>query len=496
MTHRAVLLGIDIGTTGVRAAAITELGTVVAHVSEPCPPDTRTAGRAEADAQAWWDAVCRVVSTLGERVALADVVGIGVTGQTPTAVLVDDAGRPVRPAILWLDVRAGAEARAIDHDLGPGGAGAIGGNAMHAYYLGPKLAWLKAHEPQSLEAAALVLQSHAFIVLRLTGEAVCDPSAAMLCAPLFDARSRAWSADGARAVGVDMTILPKVTRAHDVVGHVTRQASQATGLREGTPVVAGGGDFAAAALGAGVTEKGQACVMLGTAGNLLVPMTEPRFDTRLINSHHVGVDRWLAIGGTLCGGALEWFRQACAPGASWEQLEAEARAALESQARADRAAATDLIVLPYFQGERTPIWDERARAVIFGADLTHARGHLYLALLEGIALGFKDCLRVVEEGGLRLKEVVATSGAGQSGVLRQLLSDALGAELTWRAGSEGTVTGAAILAGIGVGCMPSLDSAGAASGLMRHRPDPPAQERLERLFARRRALYEAIKGQF
>jgi xylulokinase len=486
-----VLLGIDIGTTGVRAAVVTRAGRTLAEESEPCAPDTGVGGRAEADPEGWWLAICRVLGRLAARAPLGDVAGVGVVGQAPTAVLLDANARSVRPAILWMDVRAAAEARAIEAELGPGVAEAIGGNRCHAYFLGPKLAWLAQHEPRALERTALVVPSHALVVLRLTGEAACDASTGMLCAPLFDARAGDWSARGARAIGIDPAKLPRLASSHDVVGAVTEQASRLTGLRAGTPVVAGGGDFAAAALGSGVVEEGQVGLMLGTSGNLLVPMKSPRFDTRLIQSHHVGVERWLALGGTLCGGALEWFRHTCASDASWETLEAEVASAGEPTG--------ELLVLPYFQGERTPIWNEGARGVIFGADLSHGRGELYRAFMEGVALGFKHAARVAEEGGLRLSEVVATNGAGRSGALRQILCDALGVPLAWADDTGGTVKGAAALAALGTGVVPDVAALGAWSDerpRTHHRPEPRAQARLERLFERRLSLNEALRSEF
>jgi xylulokinase len=485
------LLGIDIGTTGVRAAAFDGDGSVLADAREAGGYSTTAPGYAEADAERWWDQVCACCARVGGRTPLAAVDAVAVTGQAPTAVVVDGEGRPLRPAVLWLDVRADREAVAIDGALGPGGAFALGGNRMHAYYLGPKLAWLQANEPGLLDRAALVLQSHAFVVQRLTGEATCDLSTAMLCAPLFDPRAGGWSARGAQAAGIPLRLLPRIVRSHDVVGRVTRAAAALTGLREGTPVVGGGGDFAASALGAGVVEEGQGCLMLGTAGNLLVPTREPRFDARLINSHHVGCDRWLSLGGTLCGAALEWFRDAFAPGVEWATLEAEAQAA--------GPAGPDLLVLPYLQGERTPIWDETARGVFFGLDLTHRRGHLLRALVEGIALGFRHCLKVVEETGVVPHEVVAANGAGQSALLRQTLADALGRPVTWAPAGEvpATVRGAALLAGIGCGVVKDVSASRSwerTAGLVRHEPDPRGRDRLERTFARRLALYDAVSA--
>ncbi len=492
---KRVLLGIDIGTTGVRAVAIDEDGRLLAEAREPCPPETTNPGRVEADAEVWWSATCTVTSRLAAATRIDRVEAIGVTGQAPTAILVDADGRPLRRAILWLDVRAADEARTLDTALGPGRAEAIGGNRMHAYYLGPKLAWLRAHEPETLARAALILQSHAFVAMRLTGAAACDASTAMLCAPLFDARARAWSSPGAAATGVNESALPRIVRAHDVLGAVTHAAAAATGLREGTPVVAGGGDFAASALAAGVVDQGDACLTLGTAGNLTMPMDEPRFDSRLVNTHHVGCTRWLALGGTLCGAALEWFRRACAPGVPWEVLEAEAAGVAPG--------ADGVLVLPYLQGERTPIWDERARGAFVGLELAHGRAHLYRALLEGIALGFRACLAVAEEGGLRLGQVIAVEGAGRSALLRQTCADALGVPVTWVRGGGSAGAGAAILAGLGTGILADSRvgrtwterfAAESPADTARHEPDPRATARLREVFAHRTALYGRLAG--
>jgi xylulokinase len=487
-----LLLGIDLGTTAVRAAAFDTHGRRVADASEPCPHQAPAPGRAEADPAAWWAAVGAVCARIAGQVTLASVEGVAVTGQAPTAVLVDADGAAVRPAILWLDVRADQEARALAAALATdGGAEAIGGNRMHAYFLGPKLAWIRAHDPAALDRTALVLQSHAFVAMRLTGEAACDPSTAMLCAPLFDARAGSWSDRGAREVGIGREKLPRVARSHDVVGAVTRSAAASTGLRAGTPVVSGGGDFAASALGAAVIDEGEACLMLGTAGNLMVPADEPRFDARLINSHHVGCERWLSLGGTLCGAALEWFRCLFAPGVAWDVLESEAAAV--------DADASELVLVPYLQGERTPIWDEAARGMLLGMNLSHRRGDVFRAMVDGIALGFRDCLEVVEAHGVRVREVVAANGAGQSALLRQTLADALGVPVTWSRSGGGTLEGAAILAGLGTGVFPSARAAVDAFGAgrtdrVRHEPCARSHERLLRLLERRRALYGAVRS--
>lgn len=478
--RRVLLLGIDIGTTGVRAAAFDTKGARVAEHAVPCPYDAPKPGWAELDPEAWWRAVRDACAAVAAEIDAAQVAAIGVTGQAPTVALLDADGRSLRPAILWLDTRADAEAHALAA-RGEDEARRASGNRTHAYFAGPKLAWLRAHEPASLDRARWIAQSHAFVAMRLCGEIATDRSTAMLCAPLFDVATQSWSDARARAVGVDVAMLPRVTPAHEVIGAVTRAAAEATGLREGTPVVAGGGDFAASALGAGVVEEGEACLMLGTAGNLLMPMRAPSFDARMINSHHVGADRWLTLGGTLSGAAQEWFRRAIG-GASFAELDDEA----------SRAEARGLLFLPYLQGERTPIWDVAARGAFAGLDLSHGRGDMWRALLEGIALSFVHCARIVRERGVSLTEVVAANGGGKSALFRQILCDALGAPLAYVPSGGGTVAGAAILAGIGAGAFDAGAARAWRGATVHHAPSATAHARYTELFEARLALAEAL----
>lgn len=445
----ARLLGIDIGTTGVRAAVFDEAGKMHADASIECLYDAPHPGWAEIDPEKWWAAVGNVLG----RIDTSNVDAIAVVGQAPTAVLLD---RP-EPAILWLDTRAEAQARAL---------------GIPAYYLGPKLAWLDAHA--KLPTDLRVLQSHAYIAYRLTGELATDPSTAALCLPHFDVAKRAW---------LDPARFPAIRSAHEVIGRVK---ANTFGLREGTPVVAGGGDFAAATLGAGVVAEGEACLMLGTAGNLLVPRSTPGTDPRLINACHVGSDAWLSLGGTLSGGAQEWLRKT---------LGGVAHAELDAEAAKLPVSAEGLLFLPYLQGERTPIWDTEARGTFTGLGLNHGRGHLWRALLEGIALSFVDCQEVLEQdGGVRLREVTAANGGGKSAVFRQILCDTLGVPLEYTPVSGGTVSGAAMLAALGIGALASAADGKKWRGeVVRHEPDVEAHARYRELLPIRRALYESLR---
>lgn len=483
----ATLLGIDIGTSGVRAALFDARGAVLADAAAPCGYDAPQVGWAEADAGAWWRAVQAVLASLAQRAALDEVACVAVTGQAPTAVLVGEDGAPLRPAILWLDTRADAEAK----ELG-----------THAYYLGPKLLWLARHEASTLARARWILQSHAFVAWKLTGEVATDPSTAALCLPLFDLGARAWLHSACKAIGVRPDALPPIRRANDVLGAITPDAARATGLRAGTPVVVGGGDFAAATLGAGVVDEGEACLMLGTAGNLLVPRRTPGADARLINAHHVGADAWLSLGGTLSGGAQEWLRHAMTRSTGFDD-DTAVRGALPSFEALDREAAgvpagcDGLLFLPYLQGERTPIWDVDARGAYVGLGLHHGRGHLWRALLEGIALSFVDCQIVLEEDGVVLREVIAANGGGKSALFRQILCDALGVPLAYTPQGGGTLAGAAVLAALGAGVLTSAAESRAWRGdSVRHAPAPDVTARYRELLRLRRATYEGLRGVF
>jgi sugar (pentulose or hexulose) kinase len=357
---------------------------------------------------------------------------------------------------------------------------------VHAYFLGPKLAWLRRHEPARFERPLTILQSHSYPVMRLTEARVTDYSSAALAAPLYDCRTRAWSPEMCAALGVDPAWLPEIKPSHAIAGRVTAAAARETGLREGTPVAVGGADFAASTLAAGVTEPGEACLMLGTAGNLIMPLAAPDFDTRLINSHHVGCDRYLALGGTLSGALQEWFRSIAAPGAAFETLDAEAAAV--------PAGADGLRLLPYLQGERTPVWDAGACGAFVGLSLVHGRGHLYRAVLEGVAVSFRHCAEIAAEKGLALREVIAVNGGARSAVWRQILCDALGVPLLYVPDGAGAPTGGALLAGMAVGLVDGVATARRwRSALVRHAPDAGRTATYAALLAARRALYSAIR---
>jgi xylulokinase len=483
-----MLLGIDIGTSGTRVAAFSEDGRRLAEASHSYGYDIPARGWAESDPEVFWTATRRALSELATKVEFDQVRSIAVVGQAPTIVLLDANGRPLRPAILWLDTRAETEARELN---------------VPAYFLGPKLLWLARHAPDDVQRTHQSLELHAFIAYRLTGVAAVDPSTAALSRPLFDLAKLDWDPSmfaRVRApdtgVGITRAQLPTVRRSHERLGEVTAHAAEETGLRAGTPVVVGGGDFAAATLGAGALDEGAACLMLGTAGNLLVPRRAPGHDPRLINTFHVSTgDTWLSLGGTLSGGAHTWFRKAFAAEArsepSFSTLDAEASSLPPGSER--------LLFLPQLQGDRTPSWNTSARGAYIGVEPSHGRGHLWRALLEGVALGFVECQATLQEAGVVIRNVVATDGGGQSSLFRQILADALGVPVAYAEDAGGTIRGAAILAALGSGVIKSAHDASLGSWRIPTRelmPRPGAHRVYAELLRIRREASSSLSSVF
>jgi len=487
-----LLLGIDLGTASAKAGLFTPAGRRVALATAAYSYRVPHPGWAEMDAEDWWEATCRLVRALLAQAGARpeSVAAIGVSGQVPTLLPVDGAGRPVGPAILWLDTRSEVEAQEIADRLGRESCERIGGNRIHPYYLGPKLLWFMRHHRDVFLRTKRLLQSHSYPVLRLTGEVVTDYSCGALCAPLYDGPARAWAGRICNALDISTDLLPSLCPAQALAGTVTRAAAEATGLCPGTPVAVGGGDFACSTLGAGVLEEGEACLMLGTAGNLIMPLKEPCFDPRLINSHHVGCDRFLALGGVLSGAVIEWCRATLgAEESSFGRLEAEAAAV--------PPGAEGLLLLPHLQGTRSPTWNVRARGVLFGLSLHHGRGHLYRATLEGIGFSLRQCLAVMEERGFRLTEIVAVNGGARSRLWRQILADILGVPLVYAPEDAGAPGGAAILAGIAAGVLEGAEAARAWRGRTeRHDPAPATHRRYEELFPLYGRLYEDVRPEF
>jgi xylulokinase len=457
------LVGLDVGTTGVKVIAITPDGEVLATALEPYGPSAPQPGWSEQDPEDWWSASRAALARLGIQKRR-----VGLSGQMHGLVCLDERGRPLRPAILWNDQRTAAECAEIEERLGLERLIALTGNRALTGFTAPKLLWLRRNEPEVYSRISRIVLPKDYVRLRLTGEWTIDAADASGTL-LFDVARRRWSDEVLDALEIPAEWLPPVGESTEV---------------------AGAGDQQAAALGVGVIAPGTVSVVLGTSGVVLAALPGYAHDAtaRVHAFCHAVPGLWEAMGVMLnAAGALQWLRDALAPGASFEELTAEA-------ARWD-AGAGGVTFLPYLQGERTPHADPAATASFSGISLRHDRGALVRAVLEGVAYGLRDSLELLRELGVDARAARASGGGAQSRFWLEIVASVLGLPLERCAVDEGSAYGAALLAGVAEGAFASAEEAVAACVRVRETVEPNAAwaQRYADGYARYRALYPAIR---
>ncbi len=454
-----VVLGIDASTTATKAVLVDEAGLVAGIASAEYGFSQPRPLWSEQDPGLWWDgavtAIRRVLAESGTPAS--DVVAIGLTGQMHGLVLLDAAGDVLRPAILWNDQRTGAECDAIRTAVGAQRLVEITGNDALTGFTAPKLIWVRDHEPDVWRRVAHVLLPKDYVRLRLTGEYAIDKAdgAGTL---LFDLAARDWSREVLDALRIDPAWMPRTWEGPEVTGVVSDGAAAATGLRAGTPVVAGGGDQAANAVGVGAVVPGRMALSLGTSGVVFATTDRPLFEPtgRVHAFCHAVPGRWHLMSVMLsAAGSLRWFRDAVAPGVGFGDLTAEAGEV--------PAGSGGLLFLPYLSGERSPYPDPLARGAFVGLTLAHDRRYLTRAVLEGVAFGLRDGLDLMVAAGMPAPDQIRASGGGTaSGLWRQILADVLDAEIATVSTTEGAAYGAALLAAVGAGWFPTIEAAAEA----------------------------------
>jgi xylulokinase len=489
-----LFLGLDVGTSGVKAVLVHPRGDVAASATAPLSLDAPRPGWAEQDPASWWTAgVAAVRRVLASRPG-AGVAAVGIAGQMHSSVFLDGAGEVIRPALLWCDGRTTAECAEITERVG--GEARLRELACNPALEGftlPKVLWLRRHEPAAFARLATVLLPKDYVRFRLTGELATEPSDASATLMYDTARMR-WSGEIMAAVGLPASLLPPVGGSAEVLGRVTAAAAALTGLAEGTPVVGGGADNACGAAGVGVVEPGEAVASWGTSGTVLAPLAEPRVDPGL-RAHtfcHVVPGTWYLMGVVLsAGGAFAWYR---------DQLARELAGAADAELRLDEEAASappgagGVTFLPYLQGERTPHRDAMARGAFTGLSLAHTRAHLTRAVLEGICFALRDSVSILRELGMAPGHLLLTGGGARSPFLRRLQAEVFGLPVTVVNREEGPAYGAALLAAVGVGAFPDLASAARAtlSRAPLEHPDPGAHAAYDEAYARFRAGYPGV----
>lgn len=493
-----LLAAIDLGTSSAKAGLFDLRGIEVSSASVEYEASFPAPAWCEERGEDWWAAAATAIRTAidASGVAASRIAGVSVSGQAPSCLPLDDRGDPLRPAIIWIDRRATAQTAFIEERVGVKAAERISGNRIDAFFAGSKWLWFKEHEPDLFARTWKLVQANGYVTFRLTGEIATDDSQAGVCTPFYDLAARRWSGDMLNALGIPPAMLPEIVPPTQIIGRVTAGAALATGLMAGTPVVAGGGDYACAVLGAGVTRPGQLVQMLGTAGNILGPMARGlRADARLVNTVHLTGDG-LVSGTIYAGGVLQWFRNTLAQPEVTAAAEAgtSAYALLDAAADAVPPGAEGLLLLPYLMGERTPLWDPDARGMVVGLTPYHTRAHLYRAALEGVAFAMRNILDVIEEGGQPVTDIISVDGGGRSDVWRRIFADVLRARIHQRAGRSATLLGNVALAGVGVGALSDLSVVEGWQEITSiAEPDPARSAHYAALHGLHRRFYEQTK---
>jgi xylulokinase len=488
-------LGMDVSTTATKALLIDAAGQVLCTASTEYPFETPKPLWSEQDPALWWQAAIQSTRAVLAQAGIAgDQVGaVGLTGQMHGLVLLDAEGRPLRPAILWNDQRTAAQCDEIRQRVGQQRFIQITGNDALTGFTAPKILWVRENEPQIYARARHVLLPKDYVRYRLTDAFAMDVADGAGTV-LMDLKARAWSAEVLDALGIPREWMPPLYEGPQVTGQISPAAAAATGLRAGTPVVAGGGDQAAQAVGVGAVRAGIVALTLGTSGVVFAttdgPFIEP--EGRLHAFCHAVPGKWHLMGVMLsAAGSLKWYHDTFAPGTTYDEL--------VEPAAAVPLGSEGLLFLPYLTGERTPYPDPLARGAFVGLTVRHGFAHLTRSVLEGVSFGLRDGLELIRAAGLgKVDQVRASGGGTKSALWRQILADVLGAELVSVNTTEGAAYGAALLAGVSQGAWPSVEAACDACVQVISKTEPIAANTAlyDACYREYHALYPRLKATF
>ncbi len=446
------LIGIDVGTSGTKSVLFDTQGNVIASATAEYPMYQPNNGWAEQDPADWWNGVCQTLKTLSAKTADGEIVGIGLSGQMHSLVLLDKDNQVIRPAILWCDQRTSAQCDKIEAIIGKDRLVEITANPALPGFTASKLVWVQDNEPENFAKVEHILLAKDYIRFMLTGEYATEVSDASGM-QLLDVANRCWSEEVCSKLGISMDKLPKVYESPELTGRVTAEAAAITGLSAGIAVAGGAGDNAAAAIGMGVCKAGKAFTTIGTSGVVFTPMDSPIIDKKgRIHTFCAAVPgTWHVMGVTQAAGlSLNWFRGNLAPNMSYGEI--------DKNAAALPIGCDKLVYLPYLMGERSPILDSNARGVFFGLSAMHTASHMARAVIEGVSYSLYSCLEVIREVGIDVSDMALCGGGGKSPFWQQMLADIYNIPIRTMVSDEGAALGAAILAGCCAGVYPSVEA--------------------------------------
>lgn len=498
------LLGIDIGTSGTKTVLFDYEGNTVAHATSEYPLYQPQIGWAEQDPNDWWAATIQTIKLVIKKSDIdpKDIKGIGLSGQMHGLVLLDDKNEVLRSSIIWCDQRTSEECEIITEVIGKERLISITANPALTGFTASKLLWVKRNQQEIFEKISKVLLPKDFIRFKLTGEFATEVSDAS-GTQLLDVPNRRWSEEVVTKLGFDLAWLPDCFESQEISGEINSVASNLTGLTEKTPVVGGGGDQAAGAIGNGIVKKGVISSTIGTSGVVFGFMDKVKIDMlgRVHTFCHAVPQKWHVMGVTQGAGlSLQWLRNNF--GGNERELakflEVDSYDLLIHQAEKANVGCSGLIYLPYLMGERTPHLDPNARGVLFGMTAKHTRNDVIRAFMEGVSYSLKDCLEIIKNMDIPINEVRASGGGGRSPLWRQMQSDMFGLDVYTTNSTEGPALGVAILAGVGAGVFKDIEQACEATikTTTKQTPNPENTKIYNRYYDLYQKLYLSLKDNF
>jgi xylulokinase len=501
----SVTLGIDIGTSGTKTLAIDETGAILASATAEYPCDHPRPGWSEQDPELWWKATIATIRDVLSKASLkpAEVQGVGLSGQMHGSVFLDGNGKVIRPALLWNDQRTAAECAEIEQRAG--GREALirmVANPALTGFTAPKVLWLRNREPANFEKLRQILLPKDYIRYRLSGtfaSEVSDASGTLL----LDVANRRWSQELLGKLDLDPALLPECFESWEVSSNVSAEGSEATGLVRGTPIVGGGGDQPAGAVGNGIVRPGAVSATMGTSGVVFAHTDEPGFDPlgRLQRGCHAVPGAWHVMGVVLAaGGAFQWFRNQLGKG----EIDAAKAQGVDPYFLLTDEAATvgpgseGLFFLPYLTGERTPHFDPDAKGAWVGLTVRHGRAHLIRSVLEGATYAMRDSLELIREMGQDLAQIRLSGGGARNPLWKQIQADIYGQDVCTINASEGPAFGVALLAQVGIGGFSTVMEACDATIKVVETTSTDRQTKAlhDRAYPIYRKLYADLKGSF
>lgn len=464
-------LGIDVGTGGSRAVLIDETGEISASETvEHIPFATPEIGWAEQNPEDWWRASSKAIQKVLQNESAENIAAIGLSGQMHGAVLLDENNKVLRPALIWCDQRTQKQCDELTEKIGKQKLIELVSNPALTNFTLPKMLWVRENEPEIWEKVKTVMLPKDYVRFRLTGEKatdVADGSGTLL----LDVQNRKWSDELLELIETDKSILPKLYESQEVSGEVSPKCAEETGLKIGTPVVAGAGDNAAGAIGMGLAKAGAVGVTIGTSGVVFAVTENPKIDLqgRIHTLCHAIPETWHVTGVTQAAGlSFKWFRENFAKGESFDEL--------VENASSIPAGSEGILWTPYLMGERTPHIDPDAKATLTGLSAKHTKAHVVRAILEGVAFSLRDSLEIYKSLDIPLESIRLGGGGAKSPLWRQIQADIYGQAVEILEAEEGAAFGAALLAGVGAGNWSSVEEACGETIKIKERIEPNLED--------------------